>query len=67
MSSDRHLGLGILRPATAVGIPIIALGGINPVLVKAVMDKGVDGIAVMGGIYMEDQIEKNIIAYLGEL
>ena len=61
------LGLGILRAATAVGIPIIALGGINPELVKAVMDEGVDGVAVMGGIYMEDQIEKNVIAYLAEL
>jgi thiamine-phosphate pyrophosphorylase len=60
------LGLGILRAATAVGIPIIALGGINPELVKAVMDEGVDGVAVMGGIYMEDQIEKNVIAYLAE-
>ena len=61
------LGLGILRAATALGIPIIALGGINPELVKAVMDEGVDGVAVMGGIYMEDQIEKNVIAYLAEL
>ena len=60
------LGLGILRAATALGIPIIALGGINPELVKAVMDEGVDGVAVMGGIYMEDQIEKNVIAYLAE-
>ena len=60
------LGLGILRAATAVGIPIIALGGINPELVKAVMDEGVDGVAVMGGIYMEDQIQKNVIAYLAE-
>ena len=60
------LGLGILRAATALGIPIIALGGINPELVKAVMDEGVDGVAVMGGIYMEDQIQKNVIAYLAE-
>jgi len=30
------------------------------------MDEGVDGVAVMGGIYMEDQIEKNVIAYLAE-
>ena len=60
------LGPAILRAATAVGIPIIALGGINPELVKAVMDEGVDGVAVMGGIYMEDQIEKNVIAYLAE-
>ena len=60
------LGLGILRAATALGIPIIALGGINPELVKAVMDEGVDGVAVMGGIYMEDQVEKNVNAYLTE-
>jgi thiamine-phosphate pyrophosphorylase len=61
------LGLGILKGATALGIPIIALGGIHPGLAKPVINEGVDGIAVMGGIYSDQLIAKNVSAYLAEL
>ena len=61
------LGLGILKAATAVGIPIIALGGIHPGLAKPVINEGADGIAVMGGIYDAQLIAKNVSAYLAEL
>jgi thiamine-phosphate pyrophosphorylase len=61
------LGLGILKGATALGIPIIALGGIHPGLAKPVINEGVDGIAVMGGIYNDQLIAKNVSAYLAEL
>jgi len=61
------LGLGILKAATALGIPIIALGGIHPGLAKPVINEGADGIAVMGGIYDAQLIAKNVSAYLAEL
>ena len=61
------LGLGILKGATALGIPIIALGGIHPGLAKPVINEGVEGIAVMGGIYNDQLIAKNVSAYLAEL
>ena len=61
------LGLDILKGATALGIPIIALGEIKPGLAKPVINEGVDGIAVMGGIYNDQLIAKNVSAYLAEL
>jgi thiamine monophosphate synthase len=61
------LGPCILQAATALGIPIIALGGIHPGLAKPVINEGADGIAVMGGIYDAQLIAKNVSAYLAEL
>ncbi|MFD2044618.1 thiazole tautomerase TenI [Ornithinibacillus salinisoli] len=48
-------GLDQLRSITnSVSIPVIAIGGINPINVRSVMESGAKGIAVMSGILEAD-------------
>ena len=44
------LGLGAIAAASRVGIPVIALGGIDASTAGACRDHGAAGIAVMGGL-----------------
>ena len=60
-------GLSILKEATALGVPVMALGGISPQRVVDVMGMGAAGVAVMGGIMREADTCAIIRTYLLEL
>lgn len=54
-------GLEFLRNIRqAVSIPVFAIGGIDLSRVKAVMETGVDGIAIMSGL-MKDQVPNELV------
>ncbi|MCJ2033529.1 thiamine phosphate synthase [Methylobacterium sp. J-068] len=48
------LGLDALRDATRFGLPILALGGMDPGTIRASRAAGAAGVAVMGGIMRAD-------------
>lgn len=61
-------GLEQLRQVVnGVNIPVIAIGGMTPARVKAVLDAGASGIAVMSGIWDAADPLGAVLAYHDEL
>ncbi|MCE4223891.1 thiamine phosphate synthase [Methylobacterium sp. C25] len=48
------LGLDALREGAAIGLPIVALGGIGPDTARLCCEAGAAGIAIMGGLMRAD-------------
>jgi thiamine-phosphate pyrophosphorylase len=42
---------GVARVAAAVGIPVIAIGGVTPSRVGLLLDSGAHGVAAAGGVF----------------
>ena len=47
------LGLGALREAAGVGLPVLALGGVSVAAARSCVEAGAYGVAVMGPV-MQD-------------
>ena len=54
------LGLAGLQAASALGLPILALGGVSPTNAATVMGAGAAGIAVMGGIMAAGDVRRAV-------
>jgi thiamine-phosphate pyrophosphorylase len=59
------LGVAAITPAARVGVPILALGGINAATVGTCFQAGVSGIAVMGEVMRSDEPARTVRALLG--
>jgi thiamine-phosphate pyrophosphorylase len=57
------LGLASLAAARAIGLPVVALGGMMPETAGSAMAAGASAIAVMGGIFGTDDVAGNVRAY----
>ena len=57
------LGVASLAAARAVGLPVVALGGMMPEMAGSAMAAGASAIAVMGGIFRTDDLAGNVRAY----
>jgi thiamine-phosphate pyrophosphorylase len=55
-----ELGLSALSAATALDIPILALGGIQPENIQRVLNAGASGVALMGAIICGDNVGGNV-------
>ena len=55
-----ELGLSALSAATALDIPILALGGIQPENIQRVLTAGASGVALMGAIICGDNVGGNV-------
>jgi thiamine-phosphate pyrophosphorylase len=58
---------GIRAIAAAVGVPIIAIGGISPERIPEIMAAGVAGVAVMGGVMKSQNAGEEISTLLAAL
>ena len=61
------LGLAGLKAASALGLPIMALGGVTPANAVSVMDADATGVAVMGGIMAAKVIDGAVCDYLAAI
>mgnify|MGYP000888575737 CR=1 FL=1 len=56
-SNTRHAEPFLLRKARALGLPLVAIGGITPDNATELIAEGADAIAVAGGLYGAGDIE----------
>ena len=50
--------LEVLRQARTLGMPVVAIGGINQANARQVLDAGADAIAVIGGVFGAESIAR---------
>ncbi len=61
------IGLSDLKAATALHIPVLALGGVRPVDVQKILGARAAGVAVMGAIMQARDIHARLCAFLSSL
>lgn len=55
------------RLAGAVGLPVVAIGGIGPGNARRVLDAGASAVAMVSALYSPNSIEKNVADLLARL
>ncbi|KRG64715.1 thiamine-phosphate pyrophosphorylase [Stenotrophomonas humi] len=61
--TPRRASLGLLRQSAALGVPRVAIGGLTPDNSRPVVDAGADLIAVISGVFAEDDPVAALQAY----
>jgi thiamine-phosphate pyrophosphorylase len=65
MKYGKPIGLDTLGTvAGEVGIPVFAIGGITPANLKEAMDAGAEGVALISGIYAEQNVKPATMKYM---
>jgi thiamine-phosphate pyrophosphorylase len=64
-TNARHAEPFLLRKARALGLPLVAIGGITPENAPELIAEGADAIAVAAGLYAADDIEAAARRYAG--
>ena len=50
----RHADLGLLQRARSLGVPVVAIGGIDAHNARMLIDSGADAVAVINAVFMHD-------------
>jgi thiamine-phosphate pyrophosphorylase len=50
----RHADLGLLQRARSLGVPVVAIGGIDADNARMLIDAGADAVAVINAVFMHD-------------
>jgi len=50
----RHADLGLLQRARSLGVPVVAIGGIDALNARTLIDAGADAVAVINAVFMHD-------------
>ncbi len=58
------LGLGVLRQASRLGLPILALGGISATTARPCLEAGACGVAVMGPVMRDADMVPMLLGVL---
>lgn len=63
---ERGLGPGILREASAIPLPVLAIGGISSARVREVRSEGAAGVAVLRGVWegAAEESGRRVASYL---
>lgn len=60
-------GLARLAACRDAGAPLVAIGGLEPGRVRAVLGAGAHGVAVLGGVWSSDRPLEAVVRYLDAL